>query len=121
MPGGDLQTARKELWEAKEWLLAVQKKNVPPSPRPETLMRREPTSPPKVPRGQSEVGDQGNKARNEASMLPQSMGKRGSKVSNVDQIEHLLAGGQWEGLGVVHKGGEIHIEVRPRQCRIRNG
>ena len=34
MPGGDLQMARKELWEVKEWLLAVQKKNVPPSPRP---------------------------------------------------------------------------------------
>ena len=34
MPGGDLQTARKELREAKEWLSAVQKKNVPLSPRP---------------------------------------------------------------------------------------
>ena len=60
MPGGDLQTACKELREAKEWLLAVQKKNVPPSPRPETSARREPTSPRKVPRGQSEVGDQGD-------------------------------------------------------------
>ena len=36
-------------------------------------------------------------------------------MSEADQVEHVLAGGQWEGLGVVRKGTEIHIEVRPRR------
>ena len=99
MPGDDLQAARKELWEAKEWLLAVQKKNVPPSPRPEMPTRPELTSPLKVPRGQSEVGDQGDTAKDEAdaskaTTLPRSMGKQGSKVAKADQVEHQLAGGQ---------------------------
>ena len=67
MPGDDLQAARKELQEAKEWLSVVQKKNVPPSPRPETPTRPELTSPPKAPRGQSEVSDQGDTAKNEAN------------------------------------------------------
>ena len=126
MPGGDLQMVRKELREAKEWLLAIQKKNVPPSPRPETSARREPTSPPKVPRGQLEVGDQGDTATGEAdagrvTTPPWSMGKRGSKVAEADQVKHQLVGGQWEGLGVVRKGGEIRIQVRSGLCIIGNG
>ena len=126
MPGGDLQTARKELWEAKEWLSAVQKKNVPLSPRPETSARCELTSPLKVPRGQSEVGDQGDTATGEAdagrvTTPPRSMGKRGSKVAEADQVKHQLAGGQWEGLTAVRKGGEIRIQVRSGLRIIGNG
>ena len=118
--------ACKELWEAKEWLSAVQKKNVPLSPRPEMSARRELTSPPKVPRGQSEVGDQGDTATGEAdagraTTLPRSTGKRGSKVAEADQVEHQLAGGQWEGLGAVRKGGEIRIQVRSGLRIIGNG
>ena len=126
MPGDDLQAVRKELQEAKEWLVVVQKKSVLPSPCPKTLMRPEPTSPLNAPRGQSEVGDQGDKVRNEAdagkaSTPPRSMGKWGSKVSEANQVEHQLAGGQWEGLGVVHKGGEICIKVHSGLCGIGNG
>ena len=126
MPGAELQAAHKELQEVKEWLVAAQKKSIPPSPCPKAPTRQELTSSPNLPRGESEVGNQGDKARNEAnagkaSMLPQSMGKQGSKVSEADQIEHLLAGGQWEGLGAVCKGGEIHIEVHLRRYSIRNG
>ena len=50
-----------------------------------------------------------------------SVKKRASKVLEADQVEHILAGGQWEGLGAVRKGGEIRIEVRPRPHRIGNG
>ena len=126
MPGDDLQVVRKELRETKELLAAVQKKSVPPLPHPKTPMRHEPTSPPNAPGGQSEVGDQGDTARNEAdadkvSTLPRSMGKRGSKVSEADQVEHQLAGGQWEGLGAVRKGGEIRIKVHSGLCGIGNG
>ena len=126
MLGDDLQAACKELWETKEWLAAVQKKSVPPLPRPKTPTRPEPTRPPNVPRGQSEVSDQGDTARNEAdadkaSTPPQSTGKRGSKVSKADQVKHQLAGGQWEGLGAVCKGGEICIKVHSGLCGIGNG
>ena len=126
MPGDDLQAAHKELQEAKEWLVAVQKKSVPPSPHPKMLTRPEPMSPPNALRGQSEVGNQGNMARNEAdaskaSTPPRSMGKRGSKVSEADQVEHQLAGGQWEGLRAVCKGGEICIKVHSGLCSIGNG
>ena len=126
MPGDDLQVARKELREAKEWLVVVQKKSIPLSPHPKTPTRPEPTSPPNAPRGQSEVGGQGNMARNEAdagkvSTLPQSTGKWGSKVSEADQVEHQLVGGQWEGLGAVRKGGEIRIKVHSGLYSIRNG
>ena len=125
MPGAKLQAVRKELREVKEWLVATQKKSTPLSPHPKMLTRQEPTSPPNLPRGELEVGDQGDKARNEAnagtaSTLPRSMGKWGSKVSEADQIEHLLAGGQWEVLRVVRKGREIRIEVRLRQYSIGN-
>ena len=60
MPGDNLQAVRKELREMKEWLAAVQKKSVPLSPHPKTPTRPEPTSPPNAPRGQLEVGNQGN-------------------------------------------------------------
>ena len=125
MLGDDLQAAHKELREAKEWLSAVQKKNVPPSPHPETSMRHEPTSPQKAPRGQLEVGDQGVTAKDEAdagkaTTPPRSTGKRGSKVAEADQVEPQLVGGQWEGLGAVRKGGEIHIQVRSGLCIIGN-
>ena len=75
-------------------------------------------SPPNSQRGESEVGNQGDKVRNKAdagkaSTPPQSAGKQSSKVSKVDQTEHPLAGGQWERLGAVCKGGEIRIEVHP--------
>ena len=56
-----------------------------------------------------------------ASSPLRSMRKWVSKVSEADQVEHVLAGGQWEGLGAVCKGGEIRIEVRPRPNRIENG
>ena len=126
MLGAELQAVHKELWEAKEWLVAAQKKSTPPSPCPKTLTRHELTSSLNSPRGESEVGDQGDKAGNEADVgkaltPPQSMGKRSSKVSKADQIEHLLAGGQWEGLRAVRKGGEIQIEVCLSQSSIRNG
>ena len=126
MPGDNLQVARKELQEVKEWLVVVQKKSIPLSPRPKTPMGPELTSPPNAPRGQSEVGNQGDMARNKAnaskvSTPPQSTGKRGSKVSEANQVKHQLAGGQWEGLGVVCKGGEIHIKVRSGLCSIGNG
>ena len=49
------------------------------------------------------------------------MGKWGSKVAEANQVKHQLAGGQWEGLGVVRKGGEIRIKVRSGLCTIGNG
>ena len=55
------------------------------------------------------VGDKANKGKR--VMLPQSKGRKGSKVAKADQMEHLLSGGQWEGLGTIHKGGEIHVKV----------
>ena len=33
------------------------------------------------------------------------------KVVEKDQIKHELTGGGWEGLGVVHKGCKIRVEV----------
>ena len=127
LPGTDLQAACKELWEVKDWLTAIQqKKSALLSPRAKTPTAQEPTDVPKSPRGEEEAGDEGNKAREEAEMgkaasPPRSMKKWVSKVSEADQVEHVLAGGQWKGLGAVCKGREIRIEVRLRQCRIRNG
>ena len=126
MLGAELQVARKELCEAKEWLATIQKRSVPPSPRKKTPTRQELTNPPDSQRGESEVGDQGEKVRGEAdagktSTPPWSKGKWGSKVSEADQIEHLWAGGQWEGLSAVCKGGEIWVEVHLSQCGIENG
>ena len=127
LPGTDLQAVCKELRDVKDWLVAVQqKKQAPSSPRVKTLMAQEPTDVPKSPRGEVDAGNEGDKAREEAEMdkaasLLRSAKKQVSKVSEVDQVEHILAGGQWEGLGAVRKGGEICIEVCPRPHRIRNG
>ena len=122
----DLQAAWKELWDIKDWLAAVQqKKQAPASPRAKTPTAQEPTVVPKLPRGEVDTSDEGDKAREEtvmdkAASLPRSTKKRVSKVSEADQVEHILAGGQWEGLGVVRKGGEICIQVRPRPHRTGN-
>ena len=122
--GTDLQAARKELRDVKAWLAAVeQKKQAPTSPRVKTPTAQEPTDGPKSPRGEVDASEGGDKAREEAATdkaasPPRSVKKRASKVSEADQVEHILAGGQWEGLGVVRKGAEIRIEVCPRQLRI---
>ena len=128
MPGDDLQAGcgAQGTVGGEGWLVVIQKKSVPPSPCPKTPMRPELTSPPNVPRGQLEVGNQGDKVRNEAdagkvSTLPRSTGKQGSKVSEADQVKHQLAGGQWEGLRAVRKGGEIRIKVRSGLYSIGNG
>ena len=126
MLGAELQAAHKELWATKEWLVAVQKKSAPPSPHPKTPTRQELMNPPNSQRGESEVGDQGDKVRDKAnagktSTLPWSEGRQGSKVSEAEQVEHPLAGGQWEGLRAVRKGGEIQIEVHPSRYGVRNG
>ena len=127
MPGAELQATWKELRDVKDWLAAIQqKKQAPLSPRAKTPMAQEPMDVPKSPRGEVDAGDEGDKAREEAEMdkaalPPRSTKKQVSKVSEADQVEHILAGGQLEGLGAVRKGGEIRIEVRPRPHRIGNG
>ena len=121
LPGADIQAARKELRDVKAWLAAIQqKKQVPASPRAKTPTAQELTDAPKSPRGEVDAGDEGDKAREEAvtdkaASPPRSTKKRASKVSEADQVEHVLAGGQWEGLGAVRKGGKIRIKVRPRR------
>ena len=126
LPGAELQAVRKELRDVKDWLAAVQqKKQAPTSPRAKTPTAQEPTAVPKSPRGEVDVGDEGDKVRDEAvtgeaALPPRSTKKWVSKVSEADQVEHILAGGQWEGLGAVCKGGEIRIEVHSRLRRIGN-
>ena len=121
LPGADIQAARKELRDVKAWLATVQqKKQVPASPRAKTPTAHESTDAPKSPRGGVDVGGEGDEAGEEvvtdkAASPLRSAKKRASKVSEADQVEHVLAGGQWEGLGAVRKGGEIRIEVRPRR------
>ena len=120
LPGADLQAMRKELWDVKDWLVAIQqKKQAPSSLHVKTPTVQEPTDVPKSPRGEVDTSDEGDKAREEAetdkaASLLRSAKKRVSKVSEADQVEHILARGQWEGLGAVRKGGEICIEARPR-------
>lgn len=116
MPGAELQVACKELCETKDWLAAIQEKSAPPSPCKKTPIMQEPKGPPGLQRGESEVGDSGDKMGDKAddgktATPPQSEGKRGSKVLEADQIEHPLTGGQWEGLSAICKGGELHVEV----------
>ena len=121
LPGADIQAARKELRDVKAWLAAVQqKKQAPVSPRAKTPTAQEPTDGPKSPRGEVDASEGGDKAREEAATdkaasPPRSAKKRASKVSEAEQVEHILAGGEWEGLGAVRKGAEIRIEVRPRR------
>ena len=127
LPGADLQAACKELREVKNWLTAVQqKKQAPSSPCMKTPMAQELTDVPTSPRGEVDAREEGDKAREEAktgkaASPPRSAKKRASKVLEADQVEHILAGGQWEGLGAVCKGGEIRIEVCPRHPKIGNG
>ena len=112
VPGAKLQVACKELHETKDWLVAIQKKSALPLPHKMTPTRQEPTDPLNSQRGESEAGNLENKADDhKIAMLQWSEGKRNTKVSEVDQVEHPLAGGQWEGLSAIRKGGEIHIEV----------
>ena len=126
LSGADIQAACKELRDVKAWLAAVQqKKQAPASPRVNTLTAQEPMDGPKSPRGEVDAGNGGDQAREEtatdkAASPPRSAKKQASKVSEADQVEHILAGGQWEGLGAVRKGREICIEVRPRPLRIGN-
>ena len=69
LPGVELQAARKELRDVKDWLAAVQqKKQAPTSPRAKTPTAQEPTAVPKSPRSEVDVGDEGDKAREEATM-----------------------------------------------------
>ena len=65
--GADLQAARKELREVKDWLTAVrQKKQAPSLLHAKTPMAQEPTDVPMSPRGEVDAGDEGNKVREEA-------------------------------------------------------
>ena len=126
LPGADLQAARKELRDVKDWLAAIQqKKQAPLSPHMKTPTAQELTDVLKSPRGEVDASDEGDKAREEAeadkaASPPRSAKKWVSKVSEADQVEHILPGGQWEGLGAVRKGGGICIEVRPRLRRTGN-
>ena len=64
LPGTDLQATRKELWDVKDWLAAIQqKKQAPLSLRAKTPMVQEPTDVPKSPRGEVDTSDEGDKAR----------------------------------------------------------
>ena len=100
LPGAELQAARKELRDVKDWLAAVQqKKQAPASPCAKTPTAQEPTAVSKSPRGEVDVGDEGDKVREEAATgeaasPPRSVKKQVSKVSEADQVEHILAGGQ---------------------------
>ena len=67
MLGTELQALCKELREAREWLMAAQKKkSTPSSPCAKTLMVQEPMNLLNSPRGESEIGNKGDKARDEA-------------------------------------------------------
>ena len=109
MPGAELQAACKELHKTREWLAAMQGQNTP-SPCKEMPASQAPWDLAESQSGELEAGDQAEECRTD--MPPRSDGKWGTKVLEVDQVEHLLTGGQWEGLGSIHKGAEIHIEVR---------
>ena len=116
MPGAKLQVACKELRETREWLVAIQGKNVLLSPCKKMPLMQEPLGPLGSQRGELEVGNLGDKMGDEANdgktyVLLQSEGKRGTKVLEADQVEHPLTGGQWEGLSTIRKGAEICVKV----------
>ena len=76
-------------------------------------MAQEPTDVLKSPRGEVDAGNEGEKAREEAetdkaASPPRSAKKQVSKVSEADQVEHILARGQWEGLGASQGRGDPH-------------
>ena len=63
-----------------------------------TPMAQEPTDVPTSPRGEVDAREEGDKAREEAktgkaASLLRSTKKWVSKVSEADQVEHVLAGG----------------------------
>ena len=102
----DLQAVRKELWDVKDWLAAVQqKKQAPVSPHAKTPTAQEPTIVPKLPRGEVDTGDEGDKVREEtatdkAASLLRSAKKWVSKVSEADQVESISwPGGSGKGWG----------------------
>ena len=67
--GADIQAVRKELWDVKAWLAAVQqKKQAPASPHADTPTAQEPTDGLKSPRGEVDAGDGGDQAREETVM-----------------------------------------------------
>ena len=109
MPGAELQAACKELCEMREWLAAIQGQNVLLLPCKETPALQAPLDLADSQSSESEMGDQAEEHRTD--VLPQSDRKQGTKVLEVDQVEHLLTGGQWEGLGTIRKGAEICIKV----------
>ena len=116
MPGVELQAVCKELWETREWLVAVQEQSKLPTPCKGMPTRHEPMNPLGLQKDTLEAGnpvDQVGDKANEGKrvMPPQSKGRKGSKVAEADQMEHLLSGGQWEGLSAIHKGGEIRVKV----------
>ena len=116
VPGVELQAACKELRETREWLVAVQERSKLPTPHKEMPTRRDPTNSPGSHKDASEAGDPVDKVGDKANegkraMPPRSEGGKGSKVAEADQMEHVLSGGQWEGLGAIRKGGEIHVKV----------
>ena len=44
--------------------------------------------------------------------MPQAVGKKWvPKVAHSDLVEHELTRGSWEGIGAMHKGGEIRVRV----------
>ena len=69
LPGADLQAARKELQDVKDWLVAIQqKKQAPALLHVKTPTVQEPTDVLKSPRGEVDAGDEGDKAREEVAM-----------------------------------------------------
>ena len=109
MLGVELQAVCKELRETREWLVAVQEQRKQPMPHKETPTRHKPTNPPGSQKDIDKVGDKANEGK--IATPPWSEGRKGSKVAEADQMEHLLSGGQWEGLSAIRKGGEICIKV----------
>ena len=120
MPGVELQVAHIELQETREWLVAVQERSKPPTPCKEMPTRHKPTNSLGSHKDASEASDPVDKVGDKADegkrvTPPQSEGRKGSKVAEADQMQHMLSGGQWEGLDAICKGGEIHVEVSTSQ------
>ena len=95
-----------------QWLVAIQERSKPPMPHKGMPTRHEPTNSPGSQKDTSEAGDPVDKVGDKAdkgkrATLPRSKGRKGSKVAEAHQMEHLLSGGQWEGLGAIRKGGRF--------------
>ena len=120
MLGVKLQAAHIELQETREWLVAIQERSKLPTPCKETPTRHEPTNSLGSHKDALEAGDPVDKVGDKADegkrvTPPRSKGRKGSKVAKADQMQHMLSGGQWEGLGAIRKGGEIHVEASMSQ------